>query len=113
MATTTATTRILCRTASATTGAPAPITVIATGAPTATTAILATVILSARATRPAPPTSVHQAHDPNRRAACADCYVGGIDYVGEHIEGSTTSLAITMPDSSFGMPGRWTPEVGP
>ena len=47
-----------------------------------------------------------------QRSACADCYVGGLDYVGEHIEGSTTSLAITMPDSRFALPGRWTPEVG-
>ena len=32
--------------------------------------------------------------------------------MGEYIEGSTSSLAITMADSSFGSPGRWTPEVG-
>ena len=32
--------------------------------------------------------------------------------MGEYIEGSTSSLAITLADSSFVSPGRWTPEVG-
>ena len=42
----------------------------------------------------------------------ADCYVGGLDYVGTRIEGSTDSLMMQIPDDKFGLPGRWAPEVG-
>ena len=86
-------------------GAPATFLPTAIGAPTAPTASLATVVLT-----PSPPCpATHRPPEPS--CLRADCYVGGLDYEAAYIEGSTSSLAVTVTDVRFGLPGRWAPEV--